>query len=144
MNHIWRHGPKSGILLLLNSLNFRRPTSGQMPKVPFSSSGGAFRNEMRRHPADCAHRPQLNKPLPFFHPTQNMAEKSPSDFQILLSDFRCWEFSTVSPNSSSEADSVVSSRESKPEQPPKAGLKWVVSRTIGRIHNPRAKVHMMM
>jgi hypothetical protein len=40
--------------------------------------------------------------LPFFNLTQNLTEKFPSDFQIRLSDFRHWEFSTISPNSDGE------------------------------------------
>ena len=34
--------------------------------------------------------------------TKNLAERFPSDFQILPSDFRDWEFSTFSPNSDGE------------------------------------------
>jgi len=37
-----------------------------------------------------------------FNLTQNLAEKSPSDFQILPSHFRCWGFWSVSPNSNGD------------------------------------------
>ena len=40
--------------------------------------------------------------LPFFNLKENPAEKLPSDFRILPSDFRYWEFSTLSPNSYGE------------------------------------------
>ena len=40
--------------------------------------------------------------LPFFNLKENLAEKFPSHFQTLPSDFRYWEFSTISPNSDGE------------------------------------------
>ena len=40
--------------------------------------------------------------LPFYYLTENLAEKFPSDSQILPSGFRCWGLSTVSPNSDGE------------------------------------------
>ena len=40
--------------------------------------------------------------FPFFYVTENLAERFPSDCQILPSDFLGWEFSTISPNSDGE------------------------------------------
>ena len=40
--------------------------------------------------------------FPFFNLTENLAKTFASDFQILASDFRYWELSTISQNSDGE------------------------------------------
>ena len=41
---------------------------------------------------------------PLLNLTGNLAENFPPDFQILPSDFRDWEFSTISPNSDGKSE----------------------------------------
>ena len=43
-----------------------------------------------------------NRHLPFLNLKENLVEKFPSDLQIVLSEFRCWEFSTIPPDSEGE------------------------------------------